>query len=83
VASGSSGYVRIGNRSRTAAIILAFFLGGIGAHKFYLGRTFVGLMYLIFFWTFIPAFAAFLDFILLVVMNDHDFDVKYNLQLAR
>ena len=43
--------------------ILAFFLGGIGAHKFYAGKTGVGLMFLIFCWTFIPSFVAFIDFL--------------------
>lgn len=43
--------------------ILAFFLGGIGAHKFYAGKVGSGLMYLLFFWTAIPAFIAFIEFI--------------------
>lgn len=43
--------------------LLCFFLGGIGAHKFYSGRAGTGLMYLLFCWTFIPALLAFVEFI--------------------
>ena len=43
--------------------LLCFFLGGIGAHKFYAGRAGTGLMYLLFCWTFIPAILALVEFI--------------------
>lgn len=43
--------------------LLAFFLGGVGAHKFYAGKTGTGILFIIFCWTFIPAFIAFIDFI--------------------
>lgn len=43
--------------------ILAFFLGGIGIHKFYAGRTGSGIAYLLFSWTFIPGIIAFIEFI--------------------
>ncbi|TRY20318.1 TM2 domain-containing protein [Tessaracoccus rhinocerotis] len=33
-------------KSKVAAALLAFFLGGIGAHSFYLGRTALGLGHL-------------------------------------
>ena len=40
----------------------AFFLGGIGAHRFYAGYPLSGTLYFLFSWTFIPAFFAFLEF---------------------
>lgn len=40
--------------SKGTAVLLAFFLGTFGAHKFYLGQTFQGLIYLLFCWTSIP-----------------------------
>lgn len=43
--------------------ILAFFLGGIGIHKFYAGKSGAGIAFLLFSWTFIPAFIALIDFI--------------------
>ena len=44
--------------------ILAFFFGGLGLHKFYAGKIGTGILYLIFCWTFIPAFIAFIDFLI-------------------
>lgn len=64
-------------KSKTAAALLAFFLGGIGIHKFYLGQTGAGIVYLLFCWTFIPSFVAFIEFILLLAMSDADFARKH------
>ena len=64
-------------KSRGAAILLAFFLGGFGGHKFYLGRVGQGILYLLFFWTFIPAIIAFIEMIIYIVSNDDDFHRKY------
>ncbi|NLE02459.1 MAG: TM2 domain-containing protein [Fibrobacter sp.] len=44
-------------------IILAVFLGDFGAHQFYAGKKKKGILYLIFFWTFIPEILALLDVI--------------------
>ena len=44
--------------------LLAFFLGGIGVHKFYAGKAGAGILYLLFCWTFIPGILAFIDFII-------------------
>ena len=55
-------YVRPVNK--VAYILLALFLGGIGVHKFYAGKNFTGLLYLLFFWTGIPAFLAVFDIII-------------------
>lgn len=43
--------------------VLAFFLGGIGGHKFYAGKISSGILYFLFCWTTIPAFIAFIDLI--------------------
>jgi len=64
-------------KSRAAAILLALFLGGVGAHKFYLGSAGMGLLYLLFFWTFIPAIIAFVEMIFYILMTDEDFHEKY------
>lgn len=42
----------------TTAVLLALFLGGLGAHKFYLGKTTAGILYILFSWTTIPAWIA-------------------------
>ncbi len=67
----------MGNKSRIAAALLAFFLGGLGAHKFYLGRPIWGIVYLLFFWTLIPAIIAFIEFIVYLCMSDESFAAKY------
>lgn len=64
--------------NRTTAAVLAFFLGGFGAHRFYLGRTLSGVIYLVFCWTLIPAVIAFVEFIILLTMSDDAFNLKYN-----
>ncbi|CAM3520440.1 hypothetical protein BS639_09085 [Rouxiella silvae] len=66
-----------GNKNRITAALLAFFLGGIGAHKFYLGRTGQGILYLIFFWTLIPSVLAFIEFIVYLCSSDENFAKKY------
>jgi TM2 domain-containing membrane protein YozV len=65
-------------KNKIAAALLAFFLGSFGVHKFYLGKTGWGLVYLLFCWTFIPGFVAFIESVLLLFMSDTRFDEKYN-----
>lgn len=67
----------VGTKSKTTAALLAFFLGGLGAHKFYLGRIGQGLLYLIFCWTFIPSIIAFIEFIIYLCKSDEEFARKY------
>ncbi len=57
--------------------MLALLLGGIGAHKFYLGRIGMGILYLVFVWTFIPAIVAFVEAIIYITMSDQAFAKKY------
>lgn len=35
-------------KNKTTAGLLALFLGGLGVHKFYLGQTLAGVLYLLF-----------------------------------
>lgn len=67
----------VGKKSRVAAILLALFLGGIGAHKFYLGRPGWGVLYLLFFWTLVPALVAFVEMVIYIIMSDAAFARKY------
>jgi TM2 domain-containing membrane protein YozV len=67
-------------KNKYTAAILAFFLGGIGIHRFYLGQAGMGIAYLLFCWTFIPSLIAFFDFIAFLVMSNQAFDRKYNYQ---
>lgn len=65
-------------KDKTTAALLAFFLGGIGIHHFYLGNKSKGILFLVFFWTFIPAIIAFFESIMLLMQSQAEFDAKYN-----
>lgn len=65
-------------KNKVAAAVLAFAFGWFGAHKFYLGRGFQGLLFIVFFWTGIPAIIAMLEGIILITMDDREFDARYN-----
>lgn len=54
------------NCSRLAAALLAFFLGGFGAHRFYVGKTTSAVLMLLFCWTGIPSIIALIDFIMIL-----------------
>ncbi len=64
-------------KSRIAAALFAIFLGGLGIHKFYLGRVGWGIVYLLFCWTFIPAIVGFIEGIIYLTMSDEEFIAKY------
>ena len=64
-------------KSKLAAVLFALFLGSFGIHKFYLRRVGMGVLYLLLCWTFIPTVLGFIDAILLLIMNDEDFNRKY------
>jgi TM2 domain-containing membrane protein YozV/ribosomal protein L40E len=63
--------------NKTTAALLALFLGGLGMHKFYLGRTGMGLIYLVFCWTLIPAFISLVEGIQFLSMSESEFAMKY------
>ena len=65
-------------KNKTTAGVLAIFLGGIGAHKFYLGQNGLGLLYLVFVWTFIPAILGLVEGLSYFSLSDEDFNKKYN-----
>jgi TM2 domain-containing membrane protein YozV len=64
-------------KSRIAAALFALLLGGIGIHKFYLGKIGQGILYVLTFWTCIPALVAFIEGIIYLTMSDSAFKAKY------
>ena len=65
-------------KDKNVAGILAFFFGVFGVHRFYLGQTGLGILYLVFFWTGITALLGLIDAIVFFSMDRDDFDMKYN-----
>lgn len=68
-------------KSRVAAAALAFFTGLFGMHRFYLGQWW-GVLYLLFFWTYIPALVAFVEGIVILSTSQKDWNDKYNKGLS-
>jgi TM2 domain-containing membrane protein YozV len=64
-------------KSRAVAALLAFFFGGLGFHKFYLGQIGWGIVYLLFCWTFIPTIVAWIEGILYLLSTERQFALKY------
>jgi len=77
--SGFSGFATTpSGKSKLAAALFGIFLGGLGVHKFYLGRPGLGVVYIVFCWTFIPAIIGFIEGIVYLTMTDEDFARKYS-----
>ena len=56
---------------------LAIFFGSLGAHKFYQGKTFQGVLYILFFWTTLPTWIGFIEGIRYLFMPIEDFYFQY------
>ena len=69
LAKGLSGLYRSDFEARKKSphtgMILAFFLGGLGGHRFYMGQTGLGILYLVFCWMSIPAVVGFVEVFLM------------------
>ena len=65
-------------KDKNTAAILALFMGTIGVHKFYLGRIGAGILYLVFSLTFIPTVLGLIDFFILALMDQDEFNRRYN-----
>lgn len=64
-------------KSKVAAALFAILLGGLGIHKFYLGRVGWGILYILFCWTLIPAILGLIEGIIYLTMSDEAFARKY------
>jgi TM2 domain-containing membrane protein YozV len=77
VTGGSLGATTASGRNRIAAALFAIFLGGLGIHKFYLGKVGQGILYLVFCWTVIPSIIGLIEGIIYLVQSDAEFAAKY------
>ena len=64
-------------KSKAVAVLLALFLGGIGMHKFYLGKPLWGIIYLVFCWSYIPSIISFVEGIIYLCTSENEFQAKY------
>lgn len=73
-------------KSRVTAGVLGILLGGVGAHKFYLGKAGLGILYLVlflfFFWTFIPTIIGAIEGIIYLTQSDQDFANKQGVRVV-
>lgn len=69
-------------KSKIVAGVLALLLGGLGVHKFYLGKTGLGILYLLFCWTYIPGIIGFIEGIMILTSNDENFQIKNRCRLG-
>ena len=67
-----------GSRNKVTAALLAILLGGIGIHKFYLGQSGMGILYILFCWTGVPLIIGIIEGIIYLSMSDENFNTKYN-----
>lgn len=68
-------------KNKMAAGLLAIFLGCFGVHKFYLGKIGMGILYVLFFWTGIPAIIGFIEGIIYLCSNDENFQLNNHVRL--
>ena len=65
-------------KSQTVAALLCAFLGGFGVHRFYLGPIWVGIAYLLFFWTGIPGLIATIEVFIIAFSGQESWARKHN-----
>ncbi|MEA2027012.1 MAG: NINE protein [Chloroflexota bacterium] len=64
-------------KSRPLTILLALLLGNFGVHRFYLGNIAWGLAYLLFFWTSVPGFIAWLEALYFLTRSNEEWAQNY------
>lgn len=75
-ALGEVATAKTGTKSKAAVTLWGAFLGGFGAHKFYIGSWGWGIVYLLTCWLYIPFIAATVEWIRIVLMSDDEFYTK-------
>lgn len=63
--------------NKVALLLITFFFGGLGGHKFYQKKYLAGSLYLLFFWTYIPALVAFIEFIIYACKSEQELQQRY------
>ena len=68
-------------KNKLTAGLLAIFLGGLGVHKFYLGKIGLGILYIVFCWTYIPALVGLIEGIIYLTQSDEKFQMSNHVRL--
>ena len=69
-------------KSKTVAGILGIFFGGLGLHKFYMGKPLMGILYLCLSWTFVPEVIGFFEGISYLCYSDENFQLKNHVRIG-
>jgi TM2 domain-containing membrane protein YozV/Tfp pilus assembly major pilin PilA len=64
------------SKNKTTAALLAFFVGGLGVHRLYLGQWW-GIIYLLFWGTLIPSIVSLIESIVFLASSQESWDRKY------
>ncbi len=67
-------------KSKIITITLALLLGGIGAHRFYLGEKEKGIVYILLCATLYSRFLGFVDALCFLVMSNNTFHARYSIK---
>ena len=70
-------------KNKVIAGLLAIFIGGFGLHWFYLNRSGLGILHLLFCWTPLAWISGLISGIVFLSMDRRIFDEKYNIDFAR
>ena len=63
-------------KNKNVAGLLGIFLGGLGIHKFYMGRHGQGILYLLLCWTYVPAIVGLIEGIIYFTDSDEKFNSR-------
>lgn len=74
--------VQLQRKDKATAGVLAFFLGGLGVHRFYLGQWW-GIFYLLFWGTFIPSIVSLIEAFVFWLTPNERWNQKYGQVPAR
>lgn len=74
ISAGASS--QTGGKKKSTITLLSLFLGGLGAHKFYMGSWGWGIVYLLTCWLWIPSLVALVEGIRCILMTDEEFNTK-------
>ena len=69
-------------KSRVTAGVLAIVIGGLGIHKFYLGKIGMGILYFVFCWTGVPGIIGLIEGIIYLTQTDQKFSQDQGVAVA-